>query len=187
ALRYHTADTMSHGAAALGVTIALASALRARRGSERLPAVIAGLALGYVLATRPASSIPIGVVVFALLVWGRSPRLAAWTAGGIGPGLALLLLSQHAVTGAWTASTQRAYYALADGPPGCFRWGFGRGAGCVFEHGDFVHARLENGYGLLEAAGTTLRRLHRHLLDVGNFEPLALLVLVPIARGARTP
>ncbi|HVJ88621.1 MAG TPA: hypothetical protein VM580_02390, partial [Labilithrix sp.] len=35
ALRYHTADTMSHGASALGVTIALACAIRARQKRQR--------------------------------------------------------------------------------------------------------------------------------------------------------
>ena len=79
-------------------------------------------------------------------------------------------------------SSQKMYYALSDGPPGCFRWGFGRGTGCLHEHGDFVEARLGKGYGLLEAVGTTARRLRMHLLDVANLEPLALLVFVPLAR-----
>jgi hypothetical protein len=75
------------------------------------------------------------------------------------------------------------YYATSDGPPGCFRWGFGASVGCLFEHGEFVRARLPHGYGILEAAGTTLRRLKMHVLDVANFEPLALLSLVPWRRA----
>jgi hypothetical protein len=78
------------------------------------------------------------------------------------------------------------YYATSDGPPGCFRYGFGEGIGCLHEHGEFVRARLADGYGLLAAAGTTLRRLKMHLLDVANLEPLALLVLVPLMRARRS-
>ncbi len=88
----------------------------------------------------------------------------------------LFFAHQHAATGAWGASSQRLYYALSDGPPGCFRYGFGAGVGCLGEHGDFVRARLGEGYGLLAAAGTTLRRLKMHLVDPANLEPLALLV-----------
>lgn len=198
ALRYHTADTMSHGASALGVTIALTAALRARRaiasgGGGGAWTALAGLATGYVVATRPASAIPIALVAGALVVGAlvvsapvaragaaaRAPRLLVLFFSCVIPGVALLCLSQRAVTGSWFASTQRMYYALSDGPPGCFRWGFGAGTGCLFEHGDFVAARLADGFGLVEAAGTTLRRLHAHLLDVANLEPLALLALVP--------
>jgi hypothetical protein len=166
ALRYHTADTMSHGATALAITIALTAVLEKR-------AMIAWLAIGYAIATRPVSAIPIGVV--ALLSLRRQPKALV----GLLPGIALLLLSQHAVTGSWFTSTQRMYYTLSDGPTGCFRYGFGADTGCVFEHGDFVHARLAHGYGVIEALGTTIRRLHHHLLDVANLEPLAFLVLLP--------
>ncbi len=208
ALRYHTADTMSHGAAALGITIALTCAIRSRQAHQRasarpaapeaaspfdggrLEAVFAGLAVGYVFATRPVSALPIGIIVAWLLrpvadaARGRRSRLVLLALLGTLPGVFLLLLSQRAVTGSWLTSTQRLYYALSDGPPGCFRWGFGKGTGCLFEHGAHVDARLAAGYGFVEAAATTLRRLHHHLLDVANLEPLALLVLVPaVLRG----
>lgn len=179
ALRYHTADTMSHGATALGVTIVLWAALEARGHGGR-HALLAGLALGAVVATRPFSAIAIGLVAFALLRGHRTRLLLAAL-----PGVLFLVVAQHAVTGSWLASSQRMYYALSDGPPGCFRWGFGAGIGCVNEHGDFVRARLADGYGLLAALGTTLRRLHMHVLDVANLEPLALLVLVPLVRARR--
>lgn len=170
ALRYHTADTMSHGATALGVAIALERALAGR-------ALLAWLAVGYVAATRPVSALPIGIVT-AALTW----RERRHTLFGLAPGLLLLALSQRAVTGSFFASAQRMYYALSDGPTGCFRYGLGADTGCLFEHGDFVEARLPNGYGIVQALGTTIRRLHHHLLDVANLEPLALLVLVPIAK-----
>lgn len=181
ALRYHTADTMAHGATALGIALALEAALRKR-------AVVAGLCVGAVVATRPVSAVAIAIVAAWLLVrassgtTGGARRAAIAFAAGVLPGVLLLVGAQHAVTGAWLASTQKMYYATSDGPPGCFRWGFGADVGCLYEHGDFVKARLANGYGLLAAAGTTLRRLRMHILDVANLEPLALLVLVPFAR-----
>jgi hypothetical protein len=50
-----------------------------------------------------------------------------------------------------------------------------------------VAARLAKGFGVVEALGTTLRRLRMHLLDVASFEPLALLVLWPFARAGGAP
>lgn len=183
ALRYHTADTMAHGATALGVALALDAALRRR-------ALVAGLVIGAVVATRPVSAAPVAVVAAWLLARASrregsgpsSARSLVTLAAGTLPGVLLLLGAQHAVTGAWLTSSQRMYYALSDGPAGCFRWGFGAGTGCLHEHGEFVKARLPNGFGLVEALGTTARRLRMHVLDVANLEPLALLVLVPLAR-----
>ncbi|WP_394821879.1 ArnT family glycosyltransferase [Pendulispora albinea] len=197
ALRYHTADTMSHGASALGITLAMATALRAVRLARPAWLVATGLAIGAVAATRMVSALPIAAGVL-ILVLGRSPRAqstATWRERarailavllGIAPGLLFLLCAQHAATGHWFGSTQLAYYAVSDGPPGCFRYGFGQGIGCLVEHGDFVRARLPHGYGLLEAAGTTLRRLWLHTGDVVNFEPLVLVLLLPAAHALRT-
>jgi len=184
ALRYHTADTMSHGATALGIVLAFDSALRRRFG-------LAGLAIGAVLATRPVSSFAIGLVSLAWLLRVHENRAKSLLRLAIGalPGIALLLVWQKALTGSWFTSPQRMYYALSDGPPGCFRWGFGASIGCLHEHGEFVRARLPHGYGVLEALGVTHLRLRMHLTDIANFEPLAFLVLVPLARpkkdGAR--
>jgi hypothetical protein len=186
ALRYHTADTMAHGASALGITVALATALRGRRTGELPWFAFAGFAVGWVVSTRIVSALPIGAVVLALAAGASArPRALGVAAAGMLPGILVLLLAQHATTGHWLASTQRAYYATSDGPPGCFRYGFGSGIGCLYEHGDFVRAHLTHGYGLVAALGTTLRRLRMHLLDVANFEPLALLVFLPFASGFR--
>ena len=76
ALRYHTADTMAHGASALGIALALTAALRGAR--LRRPALFAwaGLAVGYVAMTRPVSAIP-----------SRAPsRSSALRAGALGRG-----------------------------------------------------------------------------------------------------
>jgi hypothetical protein len=172
ALRYHTADTMSHGWAALLLCLTAVLALTEGRAA----ALGAGLAAGGLVATRPVT----GLVACAVGLWwmaSRGPRQRLfWFTLALVPGLALLMLEQRAATGSAWASSQLRYYALSDGPPGCFRYGFGTGIGCIHEHGDFVRAQLANGYGFWEATKTTGRRLIPHLLDVANFEPLALLV-----------
>jgi hypothetical protein len=194
ALRYHTADTMAHGACALAFACALLAALRAR--AARLPWVflLAGAGLGFVVSARFASSLALGAVVVTLAARSeaRGRALVACALGAV-PGLLLLLAAQYATTGDALTSTQRAYYAASDGPPGCFRYGFGAGIGCLLEHGDFVRARLMEGagasstsqsshFGLLAALATTARRLGHHLADVANLGPLALVALVPARR-----
>lgn len=196
ALRYHTADTMSHGLAALCVCVALTAALDATdaassRRRARIAAVTTGLAGGWLAATRPASALALGaaLLVVAARADGRAlgprARLGALAALGALPGLALLLAHQTAATGALFGSSQLAYYAQSDGPPGCFRYGFGEGIGCLGEHSDLVRKHLEDGYGLAAATMTTLRRLKAHLVDVANLEPLALLVPIGAAMVAR--
>jgi hypothetical protein len=187
ALRYHTADTMSHGASALGITVALACALRGRRTRSVTYFVLAGLAVGWVIATRPVSGVPIAVVVYVLAA-GSAKREASLAAAIVAtiPGLVLLGMAQRAGTGNVFASAQRAYYAVSDGPPGCFRYGFGKDTGCLNEHADFVKAHLASGFRLMAALGTTGRRLKAHLADAFNFEPLLLLVLVPTLRRVRS-
>lgn len=180
ALRYHTADTMSHGFSAL----LLASALLASLSRPRW-GFAAGLCLGWLAATRPVTA---AVGLLLVLVSTRSRPAFWWRAGvGLVPGVALLLAHQRALTGAWLESSQRRYYALADSPPGCFRYGFGDDVGCRFEHGDFVTRYLDGGYGTLEALGTTGRRLLWHALDVGNAEPLAWLLVLGVVLGLRLP
>jgi hypothetical protein len=177
ALRYHTADTMSHGWGALLATVALLGALCGGRW-----ALLCGFAIGWMVATRPLT----GAVVLLLAIVAARPhgaRTLVLIAFAMLPGIALLALHQRAATGSWLASTQLGYYALADAPAGCFRYGFGRDIGCLHEHGDFVRARLGDGFGLLAAAGTTLRRLHHHLLDVANLELFALLVPIAAITG----
>ncbi|WP_437984157.1 hypothetical protein [Sorangium sp. So ce117] len=222
ALRYHTADTMSHGLAALCFTVALASARRAldearaaaSTGAATGPldpavraAALAGLAAGWLAATRPPSALALAATLPFVILPAIAPgsaaagtregdppprpsprlaRLAAAMAIGALPGLALLAAHQRAATGAF-ASSQAAYYAVSDGPPGCFRYGFGAGVGCLGEHGDFVRHNLAEGYGFLAAAGTTLRRLKLHLVDALNAEPLALLVLAGAVIAWRRP
>ena len=199
ALRYHSADTMSHGLAALCFTAAIALVFRALDADSPPSAkrafalsTAAGLAAGLLLATRPVSALALfAVLALTFLTLGRtrsrSRRLAlvALLVAGALPGIALLLAHQRAATGALGLSSQRLYYALADGPPGCFRYGFGAGIGCLGEHGDFVRHNLPEGHGALQAAATTLRRLKLHLVDAANFELWGLLVPLGAALGFR--
>jgi len=186
ALRYHTADTMSHGLSALLLVTALYGAF----GARRFDAALAGLASGWLFATRPVTGL-VATIVCALLIARARPerRFAALGVFAVGllPGLGLLAVYQYAVTGDIFASTQLAYYAVADGPAGCFGYGFGQQVGCLFEHGDFVRARLQDGFGLVEALGTTLRRLGWHLLDVANLELLGLAVGAAAWTGRHLP
>jgi len=176
ALRYHTADTMSHGLSALLLAGGVAAAAR----PTLVRAALAGVLAGWLLATRPVTGV-VGMALVVALVVSRSAKrerllyvLAAlvW----VTPGVVLLALHQSAATGSVFGSTQLAYYALADGPPGCFRWGFGANVGCRFEHGDFVKRHLVDGFGFVAAARTTLERLAWHVFDVANLAPAALLV-----------
>ncbi len=206
ALRYHTADTMSHGLAALCATVALAATLRAaRRGGDEgggpspraAHAVVndslIGLSLGVLVATRPVTAVAIALVSGLILATSElgPPRHRARVLGsialGAAPGIALFVLHQRAATGAWLASSQSLYYALSDAPAGCFRYGFGVGIGCEHEHGTFVAANLPERYGAFEAAATTLRRLKAHLVDPLSSEPAFLLVALGFASTWRGP
>jgi len=223
ALRYHTADTMSHGLAALWLTVALGWLLRAGdpvaapstaaaatsraglgpvpipgwmldRGRRLTPAVVIGLCGGGLLATRPASALALAVTAgVGLAVVPETRRLLRWpnavaaTLAAI-PGVALWLGHGQTATGELGLPAQSAYYALSDGPPGCFRYGFGAGIGCVGEHGAFVRHNLPDGfYGVAEALGTTLRRLKLHLADTLNVAPLFPVVVIGAIHGWRVP
>lgn len=178
ALRYHTADTMSHGWAALLASLALLGALRGTPAA----ALGAGLAAGWLVATRPFSGLVFAVLAAAVLA--ASPRRLPLLALGCLPGIVLLLAHQQAVTGEPWSSSQVRYYALADGPPGCFHYGFGGSIGCRYEHGDFVGSLLPDGFGPWQALCVTGIRLFMHLRDAGNSPLLAPLIVLG-AVGAR--
>ena len=159
ALRYHTADALPYGATAVAVAMALGCAMRARRTAETRLFAVAGLAVGFLVATHPASAITTGAVV-AALAWGAQPRGRAlgWACVAAVPGVLLLLAAHHAAVGRTLASPMAVYFGTFE-PPAPF------------------DPRA--------AAVTTLHRLRAHLLDVANLEPLALLALIPVVRGAR--
>jgi len=187
-LRYHTADTTSHGMAALCMTVGLAAALRAldpEQPRRHLAALVAGGAAGWLAATRPVTALALGLVLTWLVARpmrssaGQAPllRLGGLFALGALPGLGLWLAHQYAATGSPFSTAQHVYYALSDGPAGCFAFGFGGEVGCQGEHAAFVRDNLPDGYGPLEALATTGRRLVAHLSDPLNFAPLFGLVV----------
>lgn len=192
-LRYHTADTMSHGWCAL---LWLASAYSASF-PRRSTTVLAGLLIGWLTATRPVTGWLAGMFV-ALVIHhssasgapagqrqgGSAARLKLFAAG-VAPGLLFLLIQQHAVTGEWFTSSQYSYYARSDHPAECFRYGFGSKVGCQGEHGDFIETYMPNGYGWQEALATTGRRLSLHASDAGNSPLFAVLLLWCIWQGRK--
>jgi len=182
ALRYHTADTMSHGLATLLGCAALGFAFnRDRRGAPWL----AGLCLGLLLATRPVS----GCVFGLLVAVARRGRGRDWLAllVGVLPGVLLLLAQQKSLTGSWLGSTQLSYYAISDAPPGCFRYGFGADVGCRFEHGQYVSRFLPHGFGLAHALRNLVVHLFTFATDASNAAPLSLLACYALARHLRSP
>ncbi len=182
ALRYHTSDTMSHGAAALWLALALERVLFARRAGRRGPFMIAGLALGMLAATRPLSAVTPAILLGGIALTSRRGGLVH-LALGLAPGLVLLLFHQHALTGSWLSSSQLAYYARSDGPADCFGVGLSGSRGCQGEHGDFVAAYQHGVFGIQQAILTTLRRLKAHGPDALNAELLWLAVAWGLRRS----
>lgn len=169
-LRYHTADTMSHGlSAALLLGAVCMSLLTSRHSSERgrqYAALVGGLLLGWLFATRPVTGL-VGACTFALFS-GYRPKSWLLASASMAVGVFAFLWHQTRLTGQFGLLVQPAYYATADGPPGCVRLGLGPDIGCQFEHGDFIAQYMPDGYGPLEALGTTGRRLAMHVGDAGN-------------------
>ncbi|MET0414019.1 MAG: hypothetical protein ABW217_22105, partial [Polyangiaceae bacterium] len=183
--RYHSADTMSHGWAALLLSTACYAWGFRRPWGDRA----AGACWGWLVATRPVTGL-VALIALALLTKADDRALrplairALNFALGSLPFIALWLSYNQALTGSALYSPQALYYALADGEPRCFRYGFGAGVGCKHEHGDFVARFMPGGYGALEALGTTMRRLQQHLRDAANSE-LGALALVAAACSRR--
>jgi hypothetical protein len=182
ALRYHTADTMSHGLVGLLLLAAFWLALGPLR---KRTACLLGVLAATVALTRFASVLPISVAFYLLVrraaettsVARAAMRSCALAALGALPLLALGALYFRLASGTWQ-STQHVYYALSDYPARCFRYGFGHDIGCRFEHADFVTTQLSGGYRGIQALKTTLRRLAFFPGDLANIGPLAVLPLL---------
>ncbi len=177
ALRYHTADTMSHGLAALLLCLSLAGA---RRGGLALG--VAGLALGWLFATRPVTGLVALPLCLALSFHHRARAL--WLFPALVPGAAPPARASTRSDRELLRFEPAPLLRARRRPSGCFRLGFGARIGCLFEHGEFVRRNLESGYGPLEALLNTARRLRVHAIDVANFEALALFVPI-VAIGWR--
>jgi hypothetical protein len=160
ALRYHTADVLPYGAAAAAVAASLAFALRAARTRDFRLFGVAGALVGLLVATLPQAALASSAILVWLALRVPGPaRALAWAVLSALPGTWLLLAANHAATGRTFASPAGLYFASVDS-------GAATNATSVF---------------LL-----LLQRLRGHLSDVDNFEPLALLALVPVLVKPRT-
>lgn len=176
ALRYHTADALPEGAAALAVASSLACALRARRTGQRPLFAAAGLAVGFLVAAHPASAPAVAILVAAIAATSgdatRGPRRVvglawtslAWICAGALPGLLFLFAANHAATGHALAWPAAAYAALAPA-----------GVASVASVAPLAAAP--------SAPLTLLRCVRGHLLDIANLEPIALLAVLPLLGG----
>ncbi|MDP9000294.1 MAG: hypothetical protein M3O46_09305, partial [Myxococcota bacterium] len=171
ALRYHTANVLPYGAAAAAVTLSLACAFRARRTEHVRLFGASGLAIGFLITSQPASAIAVGVIVAALAVGAsqrdvrggvaaKAKRVGAiafgWVLAGSAPGVLLLLVANHAVTG------QALVFPIAPK--------------AVADSTSWVSASL---------ALSTMQIARAHLMDIANLEPLALLALLPLGAAGR--
>jgi hypothetical protein len=186
ALRYHTADTMSHGLAALLFTAVLVAAISHRSEARHGTAALLGASLGLLFATRPVTAAACAILAALVLAPSRAPvareglsRLSVGTLAALPP-VVLFFAHQRAVTGGLFVSSQRHYYATTDGPPDCFRWGFGQNVGCLQEHGAFVRHNLPDGFTFVPVIKTTGRRLAAFLQDPLNDEILGVLLIVAV-------
>ncbi len=97
ALRYHTAETLPFGAAALGVAVVLAGVLRACRTSDSRFLMVAGGAVGALVAVHPPSAVAVGLVGTALaIVKQQSRKSFALAASAAIPGVCLLVAARRA-------------------------------------------------------------------------------------------
>jgi hypothetical protein len=172
ALRYHTADTLPHGAAAVALATAFAAALRGCRTGHTAPRNAmalfgaSGFALGALVATQPRSGLAIGAVVLGLgLQCPRRAHALAWTAAAAVPGVLVLLAANHAAVGRAFVSPSAVYFALAGAARSSAAGGGMAGA----------------------VASRSLERVRAHAFDVANFEPLSLLPLVVLFGKRRPP
>jgi hypothetical protein len=162
ALRQQTADTLPHGAAALAITVALTSTLRGQRARDPKLFAITGLALGWLLSARPMAALAIGGVAVALLLRsGRPWPGVVWWVAAAAPGAALLLAANHAATGHAFVSAAAVY------------------ANSVVET---AIPASGGSHGLVSA----FAEFRRHLMDVANFEPLAIAALLALSNKRRT-
>jgi hypothetical protein len=163
ALRYETADAVPDGLVALAMAAALLAALRAKRRGRARAFGAAGLAVGLALATDPPSSIAAALAVIAVAASngrGTRARALAWAAAGAAPGLLFLLAANHAAVGRWFASPTSMYRAA------------------IVAHAAHADAKTR--------ALDAFRLVRAHVADVANFEPLTLLLAIPLVGAAKS-
>jgi hypothetical protein len=180
-----TADLMSHAFVAVLAAAAMALALRPPGVRGRGRAIAIGACVGWAIAARLLDGAVLAAAVGGALAWRAEGRRAlGWAAAGAAPFVALLLVEQHAATGAWLVPTQTAYFERADWPPDCHRVGLGATVGCTVEHSDVVSAFGPGGYGPREALRVLRDRAGTFGEDLFGFAPLVLLAFSPVALAA---
>jgi hypothetical protein len=175
-----TADLLSHAFVALLACIAIAAALDVRRDG-RVRALVLGGCVAWVAASRMLDGVVLGLVVAVAFGWSRPGwRSLGWAALGAAPLALLLVLEQHAATGAWLLPTQSSYFARSDWPSTCHRLGFGADIGCSVEHPGPVSRLGGHGFGLPQALAVVKERAGSVGEEVLGFAPLALVAFVPL-------
>ena len=172
ALRYHTADTLPHGACACATALSLASALRAHRTGRAVFFGAAGLALAFLVAAEASSALVVGAVV-AALAWGAGGsvrvRALAWVCVAALPGVLLVLIANRAGTGHALLHPSALYKALSGGDDARTARAVAGAAVASGSHGARVAAEI-------------VQRLRQHASDICNLELLGLAALVPLVR-----
>jgi hypothetical protein len=175
-----TADLLSHAFVALMACVALTAALGMGERPRGRGALI-GVCVGWALAARLLDGVVLGGAVLGVLAWTTAGRRAvAWAALGAAPLLLLLLVEQHAATGAWLTPTQTVYFARSDWPPTCHRLGFGPDVGCTVEHPGPVSRLGGHGFGPRQGLAVMRERAGSLGEELFGFAPLALLAFVPL-------
>ena len=172
ALRYQTADTMSHGLSCLLGVICLLFALDFKRSSSLF---FLGILLGFSISTRQLTGCVLAFSCAILLFERKAWQAAVTLPPGILVGALPLLFYNRTISGDFFTSAQTLYYQLADAPEQCF--GLGLYKGCVYEHGAAVKEQGGNGLSILWMLRTTFHRIWWLSLDLFSFEllfPLAL-------------
>ncbi len=148
---------LSHALCAL---LALAAVALVHGGLDRPEpvkpgrALAVGALLGLLLLTRPLDAVVVGGVLGAWVLgtslWGARRHPLAWwpTVAAVAVAVALVLVQNHAYTGAWSRFPQDAWFALGEPPfrsdafryaPGCNALGFGPEHGCEPTMGSLGH------------------------------------------------
>ena len=179
-----TADLLSHAFVALLACVALAAALDTA-ARPRTRALLVGACVGWAASARMLDGIVLGAAAAGAFAWTRPGRRSfAWGALGAAPFLALLLLEQHAATGAWLMPTQTLYFARSDWPQTCHRLGFGADIGCTVEHPGTVARLAGRGFGPGESLAVARERAGSLGEELFGFAPLALVAFVPLVVAA---
>jgi hypothetical protein len=161
ALRQQTADVLPYGAAGLAISLALAFAFRGERTARPALFAVSGVAIGWLASGLPASA-PVVAVVAVLLAFrtAKPGRSVSYLCAAALPGIILVLVANRSATGSAFASALSLYER---------------------SFGSLVPPSAPTPGGIVRAVA----QAREHLMDVANFEPLALIAVVPLVSERR--